>query len=46
MAARTTGFSLRLSDIFYTLSLDRLISIPPVAGLRKCGWFKRVAHPE
>ena len=39
MAAKTSGFSLLLSDICYTLSRNRLISLPPVTGP-----FDRIRH--
>jgi len=42
MAARTAGFSLLLSDIRYTLSRNRLISLPPVTGPSECVPQERV----
>jgi hypothetical protein len=45
MAARTSGFSLRLSDICYTLSHNCSISLPPVPRTFVRGRLERVVHP-
>jgi hypothetical protein len=45
MAAKTSGFSLLLSDICYTLSRNCLISLPPVSGTIARAWPERVVQP-
>jgi hypothetical protein len=42
MAAKTSGFSLLLSDVCYALSRNRLISLPAVTGPFDRVWFEQL----